>query len=255
MQIFDTHAHYDDAAFDDDRDSLLGSTLPAAGVCGIVSCGTTVQSSRANAALAAKFGYIYFAAGIHPEDAESYADGDMERLAELISGNKKAVAVGEIGLDYHCEVDRSLQKALFERQLTLARTLDKPVILHDRDAHSDMMEIVHEYKPRGVMHCFSGSAESAAELVAFGLYIGFTGSVTFKNNKKAARVIEAVPCDRIVVETDCPYMAPEPMRGRRSDSAMIANTLTYIAGVKGIPTEELAQITACNARSLFLIEE
>jgi hydrolase, TatD family len=255
MEIFDTHAHYDDSAFDGDRDSLLGEALPAAGVVGVVSCGTTVRSSRENAALAEKYGYLYFAAGIHPEDAESAGDGDMDRLAELIKGSKKAVAVGEIGLDYHCEVDRTLQRTLFERQLALARTLDLPVILHDRDAHGDMMEILRASKPRGVLHCFSGSAESAEELVALGFFIGFTGSVTFKNNKKAARVLEAVPKERIVVETDCPYMAPEPFRGRRCDSSMIARTLDFIADIKGLQPVELARITARNARILFELEE
>ena len=254
MEIFDTHAHYDDTAFDADRDMLLGETLPAAGVCGIVSCGTNIKSSKANAGLAAKYKYLYFAAGIHPEDAEGYEDGDIDRLTELIKGSEKAVAVGEIGLDYHWEIDRTLQKTLLERQLDLARTLNLPVILHDRDAHGDMLDILHTHKPCGVMHCFSGSAESAEELVALGFYIGFTGSVTFKNNKKAARVVEAVPIERIVVETDCPYMAPEPLRGKRSDSAMIVRTLDFIAGVRGIATEELARITASNARSLFNIK-
>lgn len=255
MEIFDTHAHYDDTAFDGDRDRLLGEVLPAAGVCGIVTAGTTVKSSMASAALAAKYDYIYFAAGIHPEDAEGAKEGDIDRIADIIRANKKAVAVGEIGLDYHCEVDHKLQQRYFEKQLELANTLGLPVVIHDRDAHADTLEIIRRYKPHGTLHCFSGSAESAEELIKLGFYIGFTGSVTFKNNKKAARVIEAVPLERILTETDCPYMAPEPMRGRRSDSSMIERTLMFIAQQKGISADELSHITAQNARRLFSIKE
>lgn len=254
MEIFDTHAHYDDSAFDSDRDGLLGSVLPAAGVCGIVTAGTDVRSSRDSAALAAKYGYVYFAAGIHPENAESAKDGDLSLIAQILKNSKKAVAVGEIGLDYHCDVDRELQKKFFEEQLVLARELDLPVIIHDRGAHADTMEIVRRFRPRGTLHCFSGSAESARELVSLGFYIGFTGSVTFKGNKKSVKVAETVPLERILVETDCPYMAPEPVRGRRSDSSMITHTLSFIAKVKGVPPEEMSRITAQNARRLFAID-
>lgn len=254
MEIFDTHAHYDDSAFDDDRDELLGSLLPRSGVVGIISAGTTVESSRKNAELAARYDYVRFAAGIHPEDAAGARPGDLSLIEELLR-DEKAVAVGEIGLDYHCDVDRELQKRLFKAQLGLAAKLGLPVIIHDRDAHGDAYELIRAYRPRGVLHCFSGSAESAKELVSLGLYLGFTGSVTFKNNKKAAAVIAAVPLERILVETDCPYMAPEPFRGRRSDSSMIARTLEFIAGQKGISSEELSHQTALNARRLFDIKE
>jgi TatD DNase family protein len=255
MEIFDTHAHYDDSAFDSDRDELLSTMLPNAGVCGIVTAGTNTNSSKQNAALAAKYGYVYFAAGIHPEDVESAKDGDLSIISDIIKNNKKAVAVGEIGLDYHYDIDKETQKRFFEKQLSLARALDLPVIIHDRDAHADTLEIIKKYKPRGTLHCFSGSAESAKELVSLGFYIGFTGSVTFKNNKKAAKVIEAVPPERILVETDCPYMAPEPFRGRRSDSSMIERTLTFIAQIKGVSPDEMSHITAQNARRLFNIKE
>lgn len=253
MEIFDTHAHYDDEAFSADRDELLGRVLPESGVCGVVSAGTNVASSRANAQLSEKYDYIYFAAGIHPEDVETAKDGDLELIEELLKSGKKAVAVGEIGLDYHYDIDKTLQKRYFEAQLELAKKLDLPVIIHDRDAHADTLEEIRRFRPKGTLHCFSGSAETARELVDLGLYIGFTGSVTFKGNKKAARVIEAVPLERILVETDCPYMAPEPLRGRRSDSSMIAYTLSFIANIKGISAEELAHITANNARTLFNI--
>lgn len=253
MEIFDTHAHYDDEAFNDDRDKLLGRILPASGVCGIVSAGTNVKTSRANAALAEKYDYVYFAAGIHPEDVETAEPGDLSLIEQLLKSSKKAVAVGEIGLDYHYDIDKNLQKKFFEQQLALAREFDLPVIIHDRDAHADTLEEVRKFRPKGTLHCFSGSAESARELVSLGFYLGFTGSVTFKGNKKAAKVVEAVPLDRILVETDCPYMAPEPVRGRRSDSSMIAHTLSFIAEIKGISPEELAHITANNARQLFNI--
>jgi TatD DNase family protein len=255
MQIFDTHAHYDDKAFDTDRDTLLGSSLPQAGVCGIVTAGTNVESSLKSAALAEKYDYVHFAAGIHPEDVAGAKGGDISRIADIIKSHKKAVAVGEIGLDYHYDGDRELQQHIFEAQLSLAQDLDLPVIIHDRDAHADTLRILKQFHLRGTLHCFSGSAESATELVSLGFYIGFTGSVTFKNNKKAALVLAALPLERILVETDCPYMAPEPFRGQRCDSSMIHSTLAFIAAVKGISPEEMANITMQNARCLFGIKE
>lgn len=251
MEIFDTHAHYDDEAFDSDRDEMLSSVLPKSGVCGIVTAGTNVKTSITSAELAAKYDYIYFAAGIHPEDAADMQDGDIDRIAEILKNNKKAVAVGEIGLDYHWEIDRALQKNIFERQLVLANELDLPVVIHDREAHADTLELIEKYRPRGTVHCFSGSAETAKELISLGMYLGFTGSVTFKNNKKSPAVIEAIPNDRILVETDCPYMAPVPLRGKRSDSSMINLTLQFIADIKGLTPNEMGHITAQNARKLF----
>lgn len=254
MEIFDTHAHYDDSAFDADREELLGNKLQKGGVTGVVTAGTTVESSKKAAALAEKYDYIYFAAGIHPEDCEAAQDGDISRVAELIKSSQKAVAVGEIGLDYHWEIERSVQKRWFEQQLELAKELNLPVIIHDREAHADTLEAIKTYRPRGTVHCFSGSAEMAQELIKLGMYLGFTGSVTFKNNKKAAAVIEAVPLSRILVETDCPYMAPEPFRGKRSDSTMIEKVIEYIAQIKNAEPEEIGHITAQNARDLFQIE-
>jgi TatD DNase family protein len=254
MEIFDTHAHYDDEAFDVDRDTLLGSYLPQAGVCGIITAGTNVASSLKSAALAEKYDYIHFAAGIHPEDVAGTKGGDIAKIADIIKSHKKAVAVGEIGLDYHYDGDRELQQRLFTEQLTLAQELGLPVIVHDRDAHADTLRILKQFHLRGTLHCFSGSAESAVELLSLGFYIGFTGAVTFKNNKKAAAVLAAVPQERILVETDCPYMAPEPFRGRRCDSSMIRSTLEFIAKLKGISADEMARITAQNARCLFGIK-
>ncbi|HEX2939004.1 MAG TPA: TatD family hydrolase [Ruminiclostridium sp.] len=254
MEIFDTHAHYDDDAFESDRDIVLEKTLPESGVCGVVSAGISVESSRANLELAKKYDYIYFAAGIQPEETGKAKSDYLEKLTEILKSSKKAVAVGEIGLDYHWEIDRPTQKRFFEEQLQLANTLNLPVIIHDREAHADTLEYVSRYKPKGTLHCFTGSAETAKEFVSLGLYIGFTGAVTFKNNKKAPKVIESVPTERILVETDCPYMAPEPLRGRRSDSSMIEHTIAFIAAIKGVTAEEMAHITAQNARRLFGLE-
>lgn len=254
MEIFDTHAHYDDKAFDNDRDELLSNVLPQNQVVGVITAGTTVETSLASATLAEKYDYIYFAAGIHPEDVESYKDGDIDRIAEILKTKNKAVAVGEIGLDYHWDTDRELQKQLFGEQLALSKELYLPVVIHDREAHADTLDYIKKYRPRGTVHCFSGSAEMAKEVLSLGMYLGFTGSVTFKNNKKAAAVLNVTPLDRILVETDCPYMAPEPFRGKRSDSSMIASTLNYIADIKGISPEEAAHITAQNARTLFGIK-
>lgn len=253
MEIFDSHAHYDDPAFDGDRQSLLAS-LPAAGVTGIINAGTSVRSSLAGAALAAAYPFIRFAAGIHPEEAQNAAETDLSAIADIAGSTPGAAAIGEIGLDYHfADCPREVQQFYFQRQLALSLELDLPVIVHDREAHADTLRLLKKYRPRGVVHCFSGSAEMAAELLALGFYIGFTGVITFKNNKKAAGVVAAVPLDRLLVETDCPYMAPEPLRGRRSDSSMIAHTLEKIALFKGISPEQAGFAAAHNARELFRI--
>lgn len=250
MEIFDSHAHYDDPAFDPDRAELLGS-FPSHGITGVCNMGTTLQASRTAADLAARYPFVYAAAGIHPEEAETAQAGDVARIAELIRSRPKMVAVGEIGLDYHCDADRRIQQQLFEQQLALAKELDLPVSIHDREAHADTLRLIRKYRPRGVVHCYSGSAEMAKELLALGMYLGFTGVVTFKNNKKAAEVLAVTPLDRILVETDCPYMAPEPLRGRRCDSTMLVHTITRIAGDLGLAPERAAAQTAQNARTLF----
>lgn len=252
MEIFDSHAHYDDSAFDADRDDLLAS-FPAHGVTGLCNMGTTLASSRAAAELAEKYPFIYAAAGIHPEEATSAGTEDVARIRELIRSRPKIVAVGEIGLDYHCDVARDVQLALFERQLALARELDLPVSIHDRDAHADTLRLIQKYRPRGVVHCYSGSAEMAKEIIACGMYLGFTGVVTFKSNKKAPAVLAVVPRDRVLVETDCPYMAPEPVRGRRCDSTMLVYSITRVAQLLGLSPDETAAQTAANARALFHI--
>lgn len=250
MEIFDTHAHYDDPAFDSDRDRLLDS-LPSLGVTGVIAQGTTYESSEKASLIARRYGYIYFAAGIHPEEVENSSLDDLEKIKQLVLDDKKAVAIGEIGLDYHCPADRRLQLEFFYRQLAMANEIGKPVCVHDRDAHADTLEAFKKYRPRGVVHCYSGSIEMAKELLNLGLYFGFTGAVTFKNNKRAPAVAEFLPLDRILVETDCPYMAPEPLRGRRSDSGMVRHTIARIAAIKGIDADTAAQVFSQNARELF----
>lgn len=254
MKIFDSHAHYDDPAFDADREELLAS-FPSRGIVGVCNMGTTLETSRKAAELAEKYPFIHAAAGIHPEEAENARPDDMERIGELIQSHPKTVAVGEIGLDYHCDVDRAVQMRLFEEQLVLARELDLPVSIHDRDAHADTLRLIRQYRPKGVVHCYSGSAEMARKLLECGMYLGFTGVVTFRNNKKAPAVLAVVPHDRILVETDCPYMAPEPLRGHRCDSTMLVHTITRVAEYLGLEPETAAALTAENARTLFGISK
>ena len=253
MEIFDSHAHYDDAAFDADRDAVLAA-LPSAGVAGVTNCGVDTASSAACIDLARRYDFCYAAVGIHPEEAAKAAPGDLEKI-EALAGAEKVVAIGEIGLDYHWEIPREVQKRLFAAQLALANRLHLPVVVHDREAHADTLELLRQYRPRGVVHCYSGSVETARELLALGLYLGFTGAVTFKNNKKARAVLASLPRERVLCETDCPYMSPEPVRGRRCDSSLLPHTLGVMAEVMGLSVEEAARRTAQNARALFGIGE
>lgn len=248
MKIVDSHAHYDDHAFDEDRHEVIKHLFDG-GVAKIINVGCSVAGSYASAELAEMYQNIYASAGLHPD-----ASAEVDRLDEIriLCKKDKVVAIGEIGLDYHYEDPvREVQKIAFEEQLKLAKELEMPVIIHSRDAWEDTMTLLKKYRPSGVMHCFSGSAEIAEEVLKLGMYIGFTGAVTFKNAKKARKALEAVPADRLLVETDCPYMSPEPIRGRRSDSSMIVHTLAVMAEVKGVSAEELAMITAENAGRLF----
>ncbi|HCB99849.1 MAG TPA: hydrolase TatD [Ruminococcaceae bacterium] len=253
MEIFDSHAHYDDEAFDVDREELL-RRLPSAGITGILNAGVTVSSSKECIRLAEKFDFCHAAVGIHPEDVMEAQPNDLETIKEL-AASCSVVAIGEIGLDYHWDVPHDIQKQFFAKQLELANALHLPVIVHDRDAHADTLAMLQKYHPCGVVHSYSGSVETARELLKLGLYLGFTGAVTFKNNKKARGILEMVPHDRVLCETDCPYMAPEPVRGRRSDSSMLPHTLARIGEFMGISVEEAARITACNARTLFSINK
>lgn len=251
--IFDTHSHYADSAFDGDRDELLAA-LPDKGVRFAALAGSSMQDSAENVALAQKYGYIYAAVGVHPESVDETPSDYREKLTELVKSSEKVRAIGEIGLDYHYEnYDRDKQILFFRQQLELARELSLPVVVHSRNASEDTLDILKEYRPAGVVHCFSGSAEVAREVIKLGMYIGFTGVLTFKNAKKALRALEAVPLDRLLLETDCPYMAPEPLRGRRCDSSMICYTAEKAAQIKGVSTQELLDITCRNGMDFYHI--
>ena len=251
--IFDSHAHYNDEQFDIDRDSLLAS-LPEAGIVGIINCGTDVASSAASLEMAEKYPFVYAACGYHPESALEFTDDNLTEIEKMLS-HGKCVAVGEIGLEYHYDfVPKDVQISVFEKHLQLAVKHDIPVIVHDREAHADTMDLLKKYKPKGVLHCYSGSTEMAKEVLKLGMYIGLGGAVTFKNAVKPVEVAEMIPLDRLLLETDCPYMAPVPMRGKRNNSAYIEFVAEKIASVRGISAQELLDITADNTRKLFDIK-
>ncbi len=248
--IIDTHSHYDAEAFDGDRYQLIES-LFANGIEAIIHAGTDIASSEFGIACAEKYEKFYTSVGFHPEYAALVPKDGLATLRQL-AGAPKVVAVGEIGLDYHYEgYDRGAQIALFRAQVELANELELPVIIHSRDAMEDTLEILRELKPKGVMHCYSGSAETAKELIDMGFYISMTGVLTFKNAKKAIRVLETLPLDRFMLETDCPYMAPEPHRGERCDSSLIPHIAQKAAQIRNISYEELVMATEENAKRLF----
>ncbi|HCR44201.1 MAG TPA: hydrolase TatD [Ruminococcaceae bacterium] len=251
--IFDTHAHYEDTAFDGDRERLLTSVLPDGGVCGVINCGSDLQTSEKSAGLAAGYPYIYTAAGIHPECLSDVPPDWESRLSSLLS-RPKTVAIGEIGLDYHFKdgPPRGLQKEFFEKQIILAKNRGLPIIVHDRDAHGDTMEILRRLKPAGTIHCFSGSVEMAKEVLRLGMYIGIGGAVTFKNAKTPLEVAKMIPDDRLLFETDCPYMAPVPFRGKRNDSTLITYVAQKVAALRGVTAQHILDTARKNAETLYL---
>lgn len=251
MPIFDSHAHYLDARFDEDRNTLLTALLGGE-VCGIIENGTTAASSRRAVELAHRHPRLWAAVGIHPQEAACVTADDLT-VIEQLAADEKAVAIGEIGLDYHYEeiCPRAVQQHWFAQQLELANRLSLPVVVHDREAHEDTLRFLKQYRPAGVVHCFSGSVEMARELLALGLYIGIGGVVTFKNARKTVEVAATIPLDRLLLETDAPYLAPVPHRGKRCDSSLIRHTADTIAALRGISTEELLDITARNAARLY----
>lgn len=252
--IFDTHAHYDSGAFNADRFDILAS-MPDNGVELIVDPGCDLESSIQAIELAERFDFVYAAVGWHPEDIDKLTPDGMHEL-EGLAEHPKCVAIGEIGLDYYWDAGhKQEQKELFCRQIELALRLDKPVIVHDREAHGDSLEMVCRYPElRGVFHCFSGSAEMAAELLKRGWYLGFDGPITYKNARKAVEVLEMCPLDRIVIETDSPYLTPVPNRGKRNDSTQLRYVTAKIAEVKGMSAEEIERLTFENGRRLFGLE-
>ena len=252
--LFDTHAHMDDRAFDEDRETLL-SQLPDRGIGLLMNPGCSLASSRNAAALAKQYDYIYAAVGSHPDAADEVTPEVLEEYRELCRKNEKIRAIGEIGLDYHYEdIPRDLQKKAFRMQLELAKELRLPAIVHERDAHEDGMRMVEDFpEVTGVFHCYSGSLEMAKWLINRGWYIGFTGVLTFKNARKALEVAGNIPLERIVLETDCPYMSPEPFRGKRNDPGKLYRMAERLAELRGLTVEEIHAITTENGKRLYRI--
>ena len=249
--LFDTHAHMDDRAFDEDRETLL-TQLPEQGIGLLMNPGCSLASSRNAVALAERYDYIYAAVGSHPDAADEVNDQVLAEYRALCK-HEKVLAIGEIGLDYHYEdIPRARQQAAFRAQMALAAELDLPVIVHEREAHEDGMRIVAEYPTvKGVFHCYSGSAEMAKWLVSRGWYIGFTGVLTFKNARKAVETAASIPLNRIVLETDCPYMSPEPFRGKRNDPGRLYRMAEKLAEIRGLSVEEIHAITMENGKKLY----
>ena len=249
--LFDTHAHMNDPAFDQDREAVLLG-LKDKGVELMMNIGCCLESSRDCIAMAEKYPFVYAAVGSHPDSADEVNEEVIEAYRQM-ARHEKVLAIGEIGLDYHYEdIPREIQQKAFRMQMALARELDMPVVVHEREAHDDGMRIVKEFKSvTGVFHCYSGSAEMARQLVDMGWYIGFTGVLTFKNARKAVETAERIPLERIVLETDCPFMAPEPFRGKRCDPGYLYRMAERLAEIRGISVEEVHAVTTENAKRLY----
>ena len=252
--LFDTHAHLNDPAFDSDREELMAG-LAAKGIGLVMNAGCSLESSKDIIQMAQKYPWLYASVGSHPDSADEVNEEVLEQYRQLAC-HEKVKAIGEIGLDYYYEdISREIQKNAFRMQMALANELDMPVIIHEREAHDDGMRIVKEFpKVKGVFHCYSGSAEMARQLVNMGWYIGFTGVLTFKNARKAVETAASIPLDRIVLETDCPFMAPEPFRGKRNDPGYLPKMAEKLAEIRGISVEEAVKITTENAKRLYRIE-
>ncbi len=253
--IFDTHAHYDDIAFDEDRDELI-EYMHQNGVDYIVNAGEAVKSSLAGVEMGKKYDFVYSASGIHPEHANETTDSDIVEIEKIARENKKVVAIGEIGLDYHYEgYNKEKQIDIFKKQLKIAKDLDLPVIIHSRDASQDTFDIIKESGVRkGIIHCYSGSAQMAADYVKMGFFIGIGGVLTYKNARKLVEVAEEIDINNIVLETDCPYLAPAPFRGKRNNSLYIQYVAEKMAEIKGISYDEVCKITSENGKKIFGIQ-
>jgi TatD DNase family protein len=249
--LFDTHAHYDDEQFDGDRDALL-SSMPENGISLLVNASSNLESAKTSLRLAERYPFVYAAVGVHPHDAKTMDDRTIAELEKLLS-HKKAVAVGEIGLDYHYDYSpRDVQKTRFREQLALAERVQRPVVIHEREAAKDVLDILGEFpRVRGVFHCFSGSWETAKLLLDKGWYLSFTGVITYKNARKSHEVIENMPRDRLMIETDCPYLAPVPMRGHRNSSLYLRYTAEKAGELLGLTLEETAALTMENGKRFF----
>ena len=252
--IFDSHAHYDDEAYSTDRHEIL-SSMPQQGVCGIINAAVDIETAKVCIELAKKYPFVYATVGVHPENAGSVENDYLKRLSSL-SHTPKVVAIGEIGLDYHYDtVAREIQKQIFEQQLMLAKELDMPVVVHDREAHGDILELLKKYRVKGLVHCFSGSVEMMREIVRLGMSISLGGAVTFKNARHPVDVAREVPIDRLLLETDAPYMSPVPFRGKRCDSSLIDYTAAKIAEIRAMDKEDLIDKCRDNTLELFGIND
>lgn len=252
--FFDSHAHYDQKRFDDDREAVIASLRPN-GVGAVLNSASDIASSEAALSLAKQHLFFRASAGVHPHAAAELDDAALLKIEQLCRA-PEVVAIGEIGLDYYYDyAPREVQKEAFRRQLALAQELAYPVIIHSRDAAQDTFELVKEFRPRGVVHCFSGSAELAREYAAMGLYLGFTGAITFQNAKKPFAAAAATPLSQLLIETDCPYMAPVPYRGQRSDSTMLSATAAMLAATQNCDVETIARATWQNAMRCFSLED
>ena len=255
--IFDTHAHYTEESFDDDRDELI-TAIHKNGVNYIMLSVSDIEDTKKALSISRNYPFVYSAAGVHPECVGNIPSDYIQQIEKIIVENKdKIKAIGEIGLDYHYEdYDASLMKEVFTNQLILAQKTDLPVIIHSRDATKDTLDVLRKHTPKkGVVHCFSGSAQTARELVEMGLHISFTGVITFKNARKALEALEVIPLDRLMLETDCPFMAPVPYRGKRCDSSMITEIAKKAAEIKGISPQEMLDVTCKTAMKFFDIKE
>lgn len=255
LNIFDTHAHYDDESFEEDRAEVV-KRIQDNGVIGVLNCGSSMHGAEMSVKLAKEYDIFYAAVGIHPENANEFNDENFSRIKELVKYDK-VKAIGEIGLDYYWEENppKEVQKKAFRAQMKLADELGLPVVIHDREAHGDTLEIIKEFpNVKGTIHCFSGSVEFAKECLKLGYYIGFTGVVTFKNAKKILEVASEVPLDRMLVETDCPYMAPTPYRGKRNQSDYIKYIIEKLAEIKGLEPKEINEQFIKNIKELLKLQ-
>lgn len=249
--IIDAHCHYDDSWFDEDRDELL-KILPESGVSAVICNAVDLISAEVIKDYAEEYPYIYFTAGFHPENLEIIPENYREGIARFLN-HEKCVAIGEIGLDYHWDIPKDIQLKIFEEQLALSKELDVPVVVHDREAHGDTMDLLRKYKPKGLMHCFSGSVELMREVMKLGMSISLGGVVTFKNARHSVDCAREVPIDRLLLETDAPYMSPVPFRGKRNDSRNIVYIAEEIADIRGMDAQALINITTDNVKNLFNI--
>lgn len=249
--LYDTHAHLDDDMFDNDRESVI-EKIKNKGIGLVNNIGASMESSRASIALAEKYDFIRAVVGVHPSETYDLTMSDIDEL-KTMAAHPKVVAIGEIGLDYHYEdTNPDLQKKWFRIQLDLAKELGMPVVIHDRDSKGECIEILKEKDiHNGVIHCFSGSAQTAKEILDMGFYISFTGVITFKNARRAIEALKVIPLDRLLIETDCPYMAPEPHRGTRNDSSLVCHIAEKIAEIKGVSYDEVVSRTCENALNFF----